>query len=199
MSSLKKILNFVEFTNKFRRLERDLLLSQEKRCENDAEHSYQLAIVGWYIISSHKWKLDINKVLQYALVHDLVEVYAGDTPIYFTDKKQKENKHDREVRAAKQVKKEFTEFKELHSLIQSYESRKDEESKFVYVLDKILPMMVIYLGHGYYWKKKGVTLEMMLEQKVPKVVHYPGLKKYFDEFVKILQRDKNKYFNIIKH
>lgn len=197
MSSLKNILNFVEFTNNFRRMERDLIMSREKRLENDAEHSYQLALVGWYIISTNNWKLNINKVLQYSLVHDLVEVYAGDTPIYFTAAQDKQSKHEREVRAAKRIKKEFGSFKELHALIEAYESRKDKESKFVYVLDKILPVMVIYLDNGYYWKKKGVSLEMMLEQKISKVAQYPDLKKYFDQLVKILKKNESNYFNIL--
>ncbi len=169
-------------------------LLKEKRDENDAEDSFQLAIVAWYIISTHDLKLDINKILKYALVHDLVEVYAGDTPIHQATKEMHDNKHAREVAALKRIKKEFPEFPEMVTLIKEYEERKTEETKFVYVLDKLLPDLVMYLDDGHAWKYRGVTLEMVLDKKVKKIAPNPLLKKYFDELIDLMKKDEKKYF-----
>ena len=73
---LDKILSFAAFLNKFREVERQMKFSHNPRAENDAEHCWQLAVLAWYIISSHKLDLSLEKVLQYCLVHDIVEIYA---------------------------------------------------------------------------------------------------------------------------
>jgi putative hydrolase of HD superfamily len=80
--TIKNILNFVDFTIKFNQLKRTIFATGEDRLENDSEHSFQLAMVSWYIISTKRLKYNIDKVIQYALVHDLVEIYAGDTFLF---------------------------------------------------------------------------------------------------------------------
>lgn len=87
--NIKRILNFSEFIIKFNQLERRIYATGENRLENDSEHSFQLAMVSWYIISTEKLKYDIDKIIKYALVHDLVEIYAGDT-FFYADKASKE-------------------------------------------------------------------------------------------------------------
>jgi putative hydrolase of HD superfamily len=197
MSNLQDILKFTEFTQEFRRIERAIRLLKENRDENDAEHSFQLALVGWYIISSHKFKLDVSKVIKYALVHDLVEVYAGDTPLHQATQEMHDNKHTREQEAYERIKKEFPAFPEMHVLIKEYEERTTEESKFVYALDKLLPDLIMYLDEGHAWKFRGVTLNMVVEKKVEKMKVYPELKKYFDELIEIMRKDEKRYFDKI--
>jgi putative hydrolases of HD superfamily len=195
MSSLQDILNFVELTEKFRKIERDIKFSKEQRFENDVEHSFQLAMVAWYIISSNKLKYDIDKIIKYALVHDLVEVYAGDTSIFLSSKDHFDSKGKREEEAAQQLRKEFSDFPELHELIHAYEEKKDNESKFIYALDKLLPVFVIYFDNGYYWKEGGITIEMMLEKKKDKLALVPELNKYFEEMMELLRKSEKDYFN----
>lgn len=79
---LPNIINFTKLLNKFCDIERVIHSNGGDRLENDVEHSYRLAMLAWYIISSNKLSLDLDLVIKYALVHDLVEVYAGDTYIY---------------------------------------------------------------------------------------------------------------------
>ena len=74
--TLQKLLNFVKITADFRGVERKVALKKANRRENDAEHSYQLAMVAWYIVNSEKLGLNSDLVVKYALIHDLVEVYA---------------------------------------------------------------------------------------------------------------------------
>ncbi|MES2437236.1 MAG: HD domain-containing protein [Patescibacteria group bacterium] len=194
MSNLQNILKFVEFTNEFRRIERGVHLLHEKRGENDSEHCFQLAVVAWYIISSHKLDLDIQKVVMYALVHDLIEVYSGDTPVFNSTQEYFESKEEREANALEQIKLTFSESPDMWEKISQYEKRQDEESVFVYCLDKLLPYFVTYLDRGYSWRKNKMTLEDIIEKKSSKIAKSPLLKKYFDELNEIVRKNEKEYF-----
>lgn len=157
--NLKEVFQFIEFLNKFQSIERNVRVRGRKAMENDAEHSYQLAMVCWQLAENNKLRLNKYKILQYALVHDLVEVYAGDTDPHKSSKKHISSKDKREATAVKQIRKAFPYFGAMNSAINGYETRKDKESQFVYMMDKILPMINTYnVGDKYYYKN-GVTYE----------------------------------------
>ncbi len=191
---LEGILKFVGLTHGFQQIERALYATGENRKENDAEHSYQLALVAWYMVGVLKLDLDIEKVIKYSLLHDLVEVYAGDTQA-FGDKAAHLTKVDREKEALKRLKVEYPEFPELFDLITQYEHREDEESQFVYALDKILPPLNIYLDKGRSWQEAHVTLDQIIEYKTAKVASHPVVKKYFDMIIEVLQNEQQTLFN----
>ena len=121
MLDLSKILKFVYLLNKFQQVRRVIRVPGEDRWENDTEHSYNLTMLAWYIIQSHDLKLDTDKILQYALVHDFVEVHAGDTYIFTSNELEKKSKILRENEAANKLQKDFPDFKDLHNLIHQYE------------------------------------------------------------------------------
>src|SRR3989344_1062689 len=148
MSNLDKILNFIELIQKFRSIERLVHVNGKDRNENDVEHSFSLAMLGWYINDTEKLGLNLEKIIKYALIHDLVEVHAGDTFFYHKDSNMTADKKEREERAAHKLRGEYPEFPELHSIMEKYEKREDKESKFVYALDKIEPVLNIYLDKG---------------------------------------------------
>jgi putative hydrolase of HD superfamily len=127
--------------------------------ENDAEHSFQLAMICWQLAETKNLKLNKTKILQYALVHDLVEVYAGDTDPHKSSESYLLSKDEREARAMKKIKKSFPNFSALSKAIEGYERKKDKESRLVYVMDKILPVINTYkVGDKYYVQNK-VTYE----------------------------------------
>jgi putative hydrolase of HD superfamily len=190
MQSVEKILKFVQLTHQLQKVERTILIPGTKRRENDLEHQYQLALVAWYIVSSEKLKLNLFKVVQYALVHDFVEVYAGDT-FFFGNRAGKEA---RERKAAGRIKKEFPEFKDLHRIIAAYESKKDKESKFVYALDKILPMYNVYLDGGRTWRKHKLDLKTLVDKKKEKVRLSPELKRHFEEIILTIGKKEKELF-----
>lgn len=192
--TLERLLDFVKFSHNFQQVKRVLLVNNEDRQENDAEHSYQLALVAWYLIDSKNLPLDLGKVLRYAIVHDLVEVYAGDTYFYTEDKSLRESKVAREAEAAERIAQEFPEMSELNQLIVDYEEKFDEEAKFVYALDKILPVMNIYLDGGRSWQKEGVSYEM-LRTKDEKVKKSQVIDEIWGELVKELKKNKVVLFN----
>lgn len=192
--ALDQILKLVDFTHKFQRIQRIVRATGEERWENDAEHSYQLALVGWYIVSANNLDLNIDKVVKYAITHDLVEIYAGDTYIFSTDTSLKNSKVEREEEALERIKREFSEFPEMSDLIEKYEKKEDKESRFIYALDKVLPVMNIYLDGGRTWREEKVKLSMLLENKTAKIALSDAVKPYWDELVEILQNKEKELF-----
>lgn len=190
--SIQNILNFVEFTHKFNQLKRQLYATGEDRLENDSEHSFELAMVSWYIISTKKLKYDIAKVIQYALVHDLVEIYAGDT-FFYSDNATKDKKKENEKNALKRIEKEFKEFPEMIKTIQNYENRIDPESEFIYTLDKILPVMNIYLDKGRSWREHKIRFDMLVENK-KKLVINQDVNDVWEELVNVVEKEKGVLF-----
>lgn len=123
--------------------------------ENDVEHSYHLAMMAWYLNDSCDLKLDTDRLLKYALLHDLVEAYVGDVSAF--DSKGRIGKLERESNALKRFAKEFPEIQEMAPYIAGYMRHDDPESKFVYALDKLLPMIMIYLDNGRTWLEDGFS------------------------------------------
>ena len=192
---MKNLINFIKLTHKFQQVKRALYVNGENRKENDQEHSYQLAMVAFYLINSKNFKLNSDLAIKYALVHDLVEIYAGDTPAYTKNKKLIDSKKKREYIAEKKLKENFPEFKDLPKLIRGYKELKDKESKFVYALDKIVPTINIYLDKGRTWKNNKVTFEEIIEYKKDKVKKSPEIESYYKKLIKIIEKDKSRLFD----
>ncbi|CAN5698724.1 HD domain-containing protein [soil metagenome] len=192
--NVKKLFGFSQLIGAFQKVDRVVYIPGTDRNENDVEHSYHIALIAWYLIVSEKIDLDLNLVLKYALVHDLVEVYAGDTFVFSKDVAHKESKHAREAAAAKRLGVEFPEFPDMHTLIEEYEKRESREAKFVYALDKILPILMVYEDGGRVWKEHGVTLERIKQEKLEKVSLSPEIAAYFDELIELLTREQETLF-----
>lgn len=151
MTLLADALAFTAFLHQFREVERMLYVNGTKRRENDVEHSYMLCMLAWHLASKHRSDLDISRVIQYALVHDIVEIYSGDTDA-FGDESAKATKAEREHVALLRIESEYGADTSWVATIRAYESRADAESKFVYALDKIQPDLLIYLDQGRSWR-----------------------------------------------
>ena len=152
----EKIVNFIEFLSVFASVKRGTKIKGKNDFENDAEHSYQVALVTWYIVDALKLKVNKQLILEYALVHDLVETYAGDTK-NFDKKTHSDSKHEREHEAKLKIKEKFLDFGSLYNCIEKYELLNDKESKIVYIIDKILPHINIYLTNDEYYKNYEAT------------------------------------------
>lgn len=152
--------------------------------ENDTEHSYNLAMTAWFLAG---WfpELDKDKIIRYALVHDMVEVHAGDTFIYGKPE-ELASKAKRETDALKKLSKDWADFEELTQTIEIYEECVDDEAKFVYALDKLMPIMQIYIHDGYSWNVDKVTAKMLYDAKVDKVRKSPEITPYFEQLNSLL-------------
>lgn len=191
---LQKLLGFAKMMNKLQAVERVIRVKDSDRWENDMEHSYHLAMLAWYIIDSQKLSLDREKVFCYALAHDLIEIYAGDTYLFSGDQKLLDSKVERERLAAERLVAELPEIPDMHAAIAGYVTKDDAESRFVYALDKIEPLIKLYLDGGRTWREKNVTLKMVYEKKRDKVAISPEIQKYFDELMALFRQEEKELF-----
>lgn len=185
-SNLEALSHIIALTHRFQKVKRLVYATGEDRFENNAEHSFQLALTAWYLIEKENLPLNREKVLLYALCHDLVEVYAGDVSFYRT-KEEDKIKIIKEEAALESLEKDYASFPTLTETIRAYESKNDEESKFIYALDKILPMINIQLDNGRSWHLHNVSFEQLHEGKCEKVAHDPVVKKYFSLIAEVLR------------
>ena len=113
----------------------------------------------------------------------------------FTKILEKSSKEKREKEAAEKLQKDFSEFEDMHTLIEKYEKREDKESRFIYALDKIQPMINIYTDNGRSWKVNKVRLQMLIDHKKDKVIVSPEVKKYFEDLIELLKKEEKDLFN----
>lgn len=191
MSDLDKLLKFTKFTHKFQQVKRTVFVNHEDRMENDSEHSFQVAMLCWYYIGLKKLDYDLDKVIQYSLVHDLVEIYAGDSYFYGNSR---DGKAEREAEALKTIENEFPEIEQITKLIHDYENEVDEEAKFVRCFEKMIPVLNIYLDKGRSWQHGKVTIEMLLTKKVPKIIRCEELVEIWSEFEELLKANKEIFY-----
>ncbi len=137
----------------FMKIRRDMPFPAEAhRAETDGEHAFTLAMVALSLNEKLELNFDHAKISKYALVHDLVEVHAGDVSVKASHSDH-ESKEQREKEALEVIKQDFSSsFPWIHQTIEAYEAREDDESKFVYVTDKILGALGWLAGDGKGWQ-----------------------------------------------
>lgn len=186
MERFEALFPFMQLMSAFKKVERAIRVPGTERFENDAEHSFELALGAWYVITTEKLPLDVGKAVRYALVHDLVEVYAGDVPLHKRTEETIRLKKEREHAALERIRSEFPEFPELIEAIEVYEKRSDEESVFVHALDKLLPMINIYFDNGRAWKERGISFQEVRDNKIVTTAASPTVHEYWKIFEKLL-------------
>jgi putative hydrolase of HD superfamily len=139
-------------------VDRKHYLPKTSRRENDVEHSMTVAILCWYIIDKYALELDIAKVLKYALTHDFVERYAGDVPTFASESERSE-KVLREHESLHRLSEEFKEFNDMVTSMQKYENKEDEESLFVWSVDKMQQLIMGDLDNWRSYAEKPITYD----------------------------------------
>lgn len=131
------------------------------RKENDAEHSFSLALFTAILAEYSNEPIDVLKTMKMVLVHDIVEIDAGDTYCY--DDAGNTTKADREQRAAERLfgllPKEQEE--EFRSLWEEFEERQTPEAKFAAVMDRIQPLLLNLSRDGISWQEHGIHLHQV--------------------------------------
>lgn len=162
---LNRQLAFLREIDKLKTVLRQSLLTDGSRRENSAEHSWHLAMMAM-VLAEHApdGGLDVGRIIRMVLLHDIVEIDAGDTFAY--DDKGHEDKAEREERAAARLfgllpEDQRTEFA---ALWREFEERATPEAKFASALDRLQPMIHNYLTEGHAWQKHGVTARQVLER-----------------------------------
>lgn len=157
----------IEFVVEIDRLKtiyrRSYLASDISRRENSAEHSWYVATTAMILAEHCQEEIDLPHVLKMLLVHDIVEIDAGDTGVY--DSIGALDKEDREKRAAERI---FSllppdQAQEVHALWEEFEERITPEAKFARAVDRLMPLLLNYCTQGKTWQKDGITYEQVLE------------------------------------
>lgn len=160
---LARQIRFIIETDKLKEIFRQTLVSQSRRRENDAEHSWHLTLLV-IILAEHSnvQPLDVLRVLKMLIIHDLVEIDAGDTFAY--DTARMADQHEREAKAADRI---FgllpaDQNRELRALWEEFEARQTPEAKFAAAVDRFQPMLLNCLTEGAAWKNHGVTSDRVI-------------------------------------
>lgn len=152
---LKNQIKFVMVIDEMKNIFRRNLIIDGSRRENDAEHSWHLSMLAMIFEEYSAEEVNIERVLKIALVHDLIEVYAGDTFAY--DEKGNEDKHEREVKAADKL---FgmlgAQGAEIRALWDEFEAMETAESRYANAIDRIQPLILNYMTNGHTWKQGDV-------------------------------------------
>ena len=165
---LKKQIQFILEIDRLKKIVRQTLLTDQSRKENDAEHSWHIALMAILLLEHAEDKgIDIQRVVAMLLVHDLVEIDAGDTFCY--DEAGNEDKLEREIKAAERLfnilpKDQAAYFRELWD---EFEARQTPESRFAAAMDRLQPLLHNYHTQGGTWKEHHVRKGQVIERNHP--------------------------------
>jgi putative hydrolase of HD superfamily len=173
-------------------IERNHHLAKTNKKENDIEHSLTVALLCWYIHDCYNLELDISKILKYAITHDFVERYAGDVNT-FASQKERELKVINEQASLERLSTEYKDFPGMILSMRDYESKQDEESNFVWTVDKMQGMI---MGDMDGWRPYA-SLNITYDQFVGKHgEHLKKSSKYCKEiFESLLEYCKTTYYD----
>jgi putative hydrolases of HD superfamily len=181
---LLKQIEFIIEIDKIKHIFRKNFLMDGSRNENDAEHSWHLAIMAILLSEHCNEKIQVSKVIKMVLVHDLVEIYAGDTYCY--DDKANEDKCDREQQSAARLFSILPEDQgnELRSLWEEFEAKKTPEAKFACALDRLQPLIHNYLNKGNTWLENGIDSGRVLKRNEAAKEIAPSIWEYINSLIK---------------
>lgn len=191
---LLKDINFIVELDKMKSIYRRTEVINERKNEDDAEHSWHIAIMAMVLHEYSDEEIDLLKTIKMLLVHDLVEIYAGDTFCY--DKVSNGDKKDREERAAEKIFGLLAEDKgkEFKALWEEFEAMETPEARFSASMDRLQPMLNNYNNGGGTWKEYSVSKKDIYKRIEP--VKYSS--KELWEFVLYMLEDAYNKGYIVK-
>ncbi|MBK6978997.1 MAG: HD domain-containing protein [Cytophagaceae bacterium] len=163
--NLLKQIDFIREIDKIKYIQRRTRLFNSDRHENDAEHSWHLAMMAIILARHSNAAIDILKVVKMVLIHDIVEIDAGDTFIYDTQKNHTNT--EEELEAAKRI---FgllpaDQAKELIEIWQEFEEGQTAEAKFAKSMDRLEPLLQNTSNNGGTWAEYNVDYQKVYDKK----------------------------------
>lgn len=163
----ENLLPFIKEIDRLKTIERQTPIHTGGRVENTAEHSWHLALTVMVFEKMSPVKLDINKAIKMALLHDIVEIDAGDVIIYGDQSSKKE----KEAKACDRI---FgllpddiaRDFKDIWN---EFEEGESAEAQYVSAIDRFLPLYSNYLNGGFSWKNHNVKLDKVISKCQPPI------------------------------
>lgn len=163
--NLLKQIEFIKEIDKLKYIQRRTKLFNSDRHENDAEHSWHLAMMAIVLSDYSNTNIDVLKVIKMVLIHDIVEIDAGDTFIY--DLNKNHNNTEEELKAAERIfgllpEKQAAEFIEIWK---EFEDGFTDEAKFAKSMDRLEPLLQNTSNNGGTWKEFGVKYQTVYNKK----------------------------------
>jgi putative hydrolases of HD superfamily len=159
----KSQLDFIVEVDKVKGIFRKSKLFDSSRFENDAEHSWTICLMLILFREYSNFEVDLERTIAMLLVHDIVEIDAGDTFLYSAGRAAA---HDKEELAARRIfgllPPDQAEY--FLGVWEEFEERKTNEAKFAAVFDRFEPVLQNYKTEGFTWKQNGVTKSVILEK-----------------------------------
>jgi putative hydrolase of HD superfamily len=164
MTRLAQQLAFIIEVDKLKQVFRRTLLTDRTRLENDAEHSWHIALMAVLLSEYANEDVDLIRVVKMLLIHDIVEIDAGDTFCY--DEAGHVDKLEREQAAADRLFNLLPDDQatELRELWDEFEERQSAEARFAAALDRLQPLLHNFHTDGEAWQKHGVRSSQVLER-----------------------------------
>ena len=179
----KKQIHFLTQIDKEKEVWRENFTSDMSRHKNDAEHSFHTAVMAVVLSEYFDKDIDLLKVLKMMLLHDAVEIYAGDTPAYDTEGMK--SKAEREKTAADKLYGLLPkdQYDSLKNLWLEFEECKTNEAIFCNIMDRMQPTMLIDAADGISWKKRGIKKEQVLNRNKITMSGPKEIKEYMEDVI----------------
>ena len=189
LSELEQLMSKLVFP--FYLVERDAMLPVgQRRSENDAEHSWSVALLACSLAPEIDTTLNVGKVAQFAIVHDLVELFAGDTSPWQGDSSFRASKEEREEKALELIAERFSAFPWIYQTIREYERKASNEATYVWAIDKVIILLLRRLDKGKFFIDNGITKEAFDERLIAnkKKAHaHPVVGDYYDQLLALFE------------
>lgn len=162
---MRKQIEFTLLMDKQKNIFRQNHLADNSRRENDAEHAWHMAVMAYLFREYANEDIDMSKVILMCLIHDVVEIEAGDTYAY--DEEAKKSQREREEIAKKHI---FgmlpsDQGRELEVLFDEFEAQETAEARFAKAMDNLQPVLLHEANGGEDWKEHEVTKEQIMRRQ----------------------------------
>lgn len=178
---INQLLKFTAEVDKMTGISRRTMLVDKSRRENDAEHSWHIALMVMLFKDYAPEGADICRAVQMCVVHDLVEIYAGDTFAY--DPNANQDKEEREKLAADKLFAQIPEHlaKDFRTLWEEFDGMETPTSKYAAAMDRLQPLLHNTLTDGHTWKEGHPSVEMVNRRMAPALEAIPQIRDWYEK------------------
>lgn len=164
VKELQQKIDFLKEVDQLKQVYRKSFLMDGSRNENDAEHTWHISLMAVILSEYAESNIDLLKVIKMLLIHDIVEIDAGDTFAY--DEVGYLDKEEREQKAAERIFGLLPDEQKDHliELWNEFEKQQSNEAKYASALDRMQPLLQNYYSKGSSWKANGITRNQVLKR-----------------------------------
>lgn len=188
---LKKQMEFLREIDKEKNVIRKIQLTHNGRLENDAEHSWHMAIMTYLLSEYVDDSIDVSKAIMMSLIHDIGEIYSGDA--YAFDEEGLKIQSERELPAVEKVFSFLPENqrKTMLNLYLEYKKGESIEAQFVHDIDNLQAILLIEDNDGKNWKNNGISRQQVEDKFVPTKSNILLFDEYVEEIINRVFGDNN--------